>query len=480
MTLSLFPALIDGEDVTTDATLDVIDPATARPFARTMRSGAAEVDAAVNAARKASDDGWRDSSFEQRGRILRRISEGVLKNREELTELESLDTGKPLKQAGADVAAAARYFEFYASVIETLQGETIPGKDGAFVFTDREPFGVTGHIIPWNYPMQISARTIAPALAAGNCCVLKPAEEAPLTPIRLAWIALEAGLPKGVLNVVPGLGEEAGTALSNHQGIDHIAFTGSREVGTIIAQAAAVNIVPVTLELGGKSPNIVFPDADLSVAAPTIVNSIIQNAGQTCSAGSRLLVHASIYDAVVEQVRERLSALTLGPGREDPELGPLISDIQRQRVSRFVNDALANNEGELLTGGAIPETGKAAHGYFFEPTLISRVSAQARIWREEVFGPVLAAAPFDDEVHAVELANGTDYGMISAVWTKDINRVHRLIRTLRTAQIFVNSYGAGGGVELPFGGYKRSGYGREKGVAGLLEYTQLKTVLIKL
>lgn len=480
MTVRQFPGIIEGKEIVTSDTLDVIDPSTAEVCATIIRGGETEIDAAVSAARKASDNGWRHSSFEQRGRILRNISVGIAENRDELTDLESLDTGKPTKQAAIDVAAAARYFEFYASVIETLQGETIPGKDGAFVFTEREPFGVTGHIIPWNYPMQISARTIAPALAAGNCCVLKPAEEAPLTSIRLAQIAIDAGLPKGALNVVPGLGEEAGAALSGHEGIDHVAFTGSREVGTIIARSAAENIVPVTLELGGKSPNIVFPDADLSVAIPTIINSIIQNAGQTCSAGSRLLVHASMYDAVIEEVREGFSKVKIGPGRDDPDLGPLISDVQQRRVSEFVSEAIDANEGEIVIGGGFPDGDNLKQGYFFEPTLISHVSPDAKIWREEVFGPVLAAAPFENEDHAVELANGTDYGMISAVWTKDIERVHRLIRSLRTAQIFVNSYGAGGGVELPFGGYKRSGYGREKGVAGLLEYMQLKTVLIKL
>jgi len=471
-----YPAFIAGRKITTDAWLEVLDPATGSPIAHVARCGAPEVDAAVAAARGASESGWRTSEASERSLLLRAFSAALTNELDDLSHLESLDTGKPLSQAVADVRIAARYFSFYASVVETLRGETIPVRSGAFAYSTREPFGVTAHITPWNYPIQIAARTLAPALAAGNCCVLKPAEEAPLTAIRLAEIALQVGFPAGALNVVPGLGTEAGAALSAHPYIDHLAFTGSRIIGTTVAREAAVNIVPVTLELGGKSPNIVFADADLDAAVPAIINAIIQNAGQTCSAGSRLLVEAGIYSQVIDRVSAAFASLTLGAGTQNPALGPLISAKQHARVTQLVE--AASREARLVCGGGRPASEALASGFFFEPTLFADVPEQSVIWREEVFGPVLAAASFKTEEEAIRLANSTDYGMISALWTQDISRAHRLVPALRSAQVYVNSYGAGGGVELPFGGYKRSGYGREKGVEGLIEYTQLKTVLI--
>jgi aldehyde dehydrogenase (NAD+) len=471
-----WPAFIGGKKVTTGAWLEVLDPATGLPIARVARCGAPEVDAAVAAARDASESGWRTSEPFERSLLLRAFSMALTDQLDELARLESVDTGKPLAQAVADVRVAARYFSFYASVVETLRGETIPVRSGAFAYSAREPFGVTAHITPWNYPIQIAARTLAPALAAGNCCVLKPAEEAPLTAIRLGQIALQVGLPSGVLNVVPGLGIEAGAALSAHSSIDHLAFTGSRMIGTAVAREAAVNIVPVTLELGGKSPNIVFADADLDTAVPAIINAIIQNAGQTCSAGSRLLVEAGIYPGILDRVSAAFAALTLGAGTQNPDLGPLISAKQHARVTQLVE--AARREARLVCGGGRPASEALGAGFFFEPTLFADVPQQSAIWREEVFGPVLAATSFKTEEEAIRLANSTDYGMISALWTQDISRAHRLVPALRSAQVYVNSYGAGGGVELPFGGYKRSGYGREKGVEGLMEYSQLKTVLI--
>jgi aldehyde dehydrogenase (NAD+) len=471
-----FPAIIGGQVFSTGEWLDVVDPATGRPWARTARCRADQVDAAVAAARKASEEGWRSSEPAMRSEVLRAIAQAITGHLDELARLESLDTGKPLAQAIADVQVAARYFSFYASVAETLHGETIPVRKGAFAYSVREPFGVTAHITPWNYPIQIASRTLAPALAAGNCCVLKPAEEAPVSTIRLGQLALQAGLPPGVLNIVPGLGAEAGAFLSAHPGIDHLAFTGSRPVGTLVAREAARNIVPVTLELGGKSPNIVFADADLETAVPTIINAIIQNAGQTCSAGSRLIVERSIYPEVLDRVASGFHRLTLGRGLDNPSLGPLISAKQRNRVMTLAESA--KRDCRLVCGGAPPTQEALANGFFFQPTLFADVSPHSEIWHEEVFGPVLAAASFSDAEEAVRLANSTDYGMISALWTQDISRAHRLIGALRSAQVYVNSYGAGGGVELPFGGYKRSGYGREKGIEGLLGYTQLKTVLI--
>jgi aldehyde dehydrogenase (NAD+) len=318
---------------------------------------------------------------------------------------------------------------------------------------------------------------VAPALAAGNCCVLKPAEEAPLTALRLGELAQEAGFPPGAFNVVPGYGEEAGAALASHPAIDHLAFTGSVAVGRSVAKAAADNTVPVTLELGGKSPNVLFADADLDTALPVIVNSIIQNAGQTCSAGSRLLVEGGIHDAVVEQVADRFGKIKIGAGPDDPDLGPLISARQRQGVEAYVEQG--RREARLVLGGNAPRDELLSGGFFYLPTLFDEAPPQATIAQEEIFGPVLAVGTFDDPAEAAELANATSYGLIAGVWTRDLSKAHFLAREIRAGQVFVNTYGAGGAVELPFGGFKRSGYGREKGFEALLSYTQTKTVAVK-
>jgi aldehyde dehydrogenase (NAD+) len=470
--MSTYTAIIGGERVSPDA-FDDIDPATGRTFATVARCGPAEVDAAVGAARATFETAWRHTLPAERARLMHALADLLRRDHEALARLESQDTGKPLKQAKADATVAARYFEFYANTVESLFGNTIPALQDGLAYTVREPYGVNGHIVPWNYPLQIGGRTIAPALATGNCCVLKPAEEAPLTAIRLGELALEAGFPPGALNVVPGLGEEAGAALAAHPGIDHLAFTGSPEVGALVTKAAADHCVPVTLELGGKSPNIVFADADLDAATPVIVNSIVQNAGQTCSAGSRLLVDERVREPLVAAVAERMRALTLGPGLEDPDLGPIISAPQRDRVAGLVDGA--REDARLVTGGGAP----ARDGYFFEPTLFDGVAPEAAIFRDEVFGPVIAVTPFAGAEEAAALANATPYGLIAAIWTSDVNTAHWLSRELRVGQVYVNTYGAGGGVELPFGGYKRSGHGREKGYDALLAYTQVKSVALK-
>ena len=472
--MTVQPAIIDGRRVMTVGVLDVIDPATGNRLDQTVRGTPAEVDAAVDAARRAAD-GWSHTSYAERSVILRRIGELIRRDADDLTLLESRDTGKPTTQARADVAVAARYFEYYANTMEAFYGDSLPVNGDFLAYTRHEPFGVTGHIIPWNYPLQIGCRTIAPAIAVGNCAVVKPAEDAPLSVIRLGELALEAGLPAGVLNVVPGLGEEAGAALAGHPGIDHLAFTGSVAVGAMVARAAADNVIPVSLELGGKSPNIVFPDADLDTAAPIIVKSMLQNAGQTCSAGSRLLVHADVADRVLTRVAAMLEKVTIDAGIRDPDLGPLISAKQRDRVAAMVDRVCGSGATALVGPGiAVPEA-----GYFFPPTLFGDVDSTAEIAREEVFGPVVAATAFESLEQALDLANGTEFGLIAAVWTKNLDTAHVMAEEIKAGQVYLNTYGAGGGVEYPFGGVKKSGYGREKGFEALAAFCQTKSVILK-
>ena len=468
-------ALIDGKPVATDAEVPVEDPSTGEVMAVTADCGPAEIDAAVRAAAGAAQT-WRRTAVPERARLLRRLAGLIERDSRSLGRLESQQTGKPLRQGLRDAEITVRYFDFYASAVETFYGSAFSLDERTNVQTHWEPHGVTAHIIPWNYPLQILGRSVAPALAMGNCVVLKPAEEAPLTALKIGELAAEAGLPPGALNVVPGYGESAGAALTAHPGIGHISFTGSVEVGRIISHAAADHLIPVTMELGGKSPNILFADADLDRALPVIVNSILQNGGQTCSAGSRLLVQDSIHAAVASKLAEMFGAVRIGPALDDPDLGPLISGPQRDRVTSYVT--AADRGGRIAYGGEPLNGGEFGRGYFFQPTLIDEVAPGSPMFREEVFGPVLAVTPFADADQAVALANGTDYGLVAGVWTTNVTTAQRMIRDVVSGQVFVNTYGASGGVELPFGGFRQSGYGREKGAEGLRGFAQLKTAVI--
>ncbi|MEQ5802963.1 aldehyde dehydrogenase family protein [Halomonas sp. H10-9-1] len=472
-------ALIGGEWVTTPHTLEVETPSYGEVITRIARCQAAEVGAAVQAARQAFSGElgeWASWTARRRSEWLLGFAAAIEADHERLARLECADTGKPMTQARGDITACARYFRFYGGAADKLHGETIPFENDFAVMTLREPYGVCAQIIPWNYPAQIFGRCVAAALAAGNTVVLKPAEDACLSVLRLAELAVEQGLPPGALNLVPGLGHEAGAALSAHPEVDHLSFTGSPETGTLVTQAAAEHHVPVTMELGGKSPQLVFADVDLDAALPFLVRGIIQNAGQTCSAGSRLLVQRSIADRVLERLAERFSALRCDVGEADADCGPLINARQKAKLEARL-EAAARDGIRSLAQGRIAE-GAPAGGHFVAPRVLTDIPAGHEVLREELFGPVLAVQVFDDEAEALSLANATDFGLCAGIWTRDGGRQLRLAKGIRSGQVFVNNYGAAGGIELPFGGVGRSGHGREKGFEGLRSYTRIKTVAL--
>ncbi len=455
------------------ATLPIENPSTGQAMGVIARAGAKDVDAAVAAARAATEGDWGRMTAAERGRILMKMSALVGQRAQALAMIEALDVGKPLHQSLNDAKALARYLEFYAGAPDKLMGHTIPYQDGFTVYTLREPHGVCGIIIPWNYPMQILGRAVGAALAAGNACVVKPAEDASVSTLAFAAIALEAGLPAGALNVVTGLGTEAGAALSEHPGIDHVSFTGSVGTGRRIQAAAARNVIPVTLELGGKSPHIVFEDCDLEAAMPTLVGACMQNAGQTCSAASRVLVQRALYDEVKRRMAEIYRGLVAGPAVASCDLGPLVSGKQKAIVSRYIEWGKA--ELNVAAEGRIREDA-SPEGHFVRATLFSEVPPDHRLAQEEIFGPVQVLIPFEDEAEALRIANGTPYGLVAGVWTRDGARQMRMARRLNVGQVFLNNYGAGGGIELPFGGVGQSGHGREKGFEALYGFTRVKTV----
>jgi aldehyde dehydrogenase (NAD+) len=473
--------IIDGERVgaSDGGTFEVFDPSTGGVLATVAKATKVDVDRAVRSAQAAFEgQAWGGIAPAERGRIMQRIAQALRDQSEALATLESRDNGKPLKQARTDVQVAARYFEFFAGVADKIMGNTIPLGPGYLDYTIREPIGVSAQIVPWNYPIQIGSRGVAPALAAGCTVVLKPSSEAPMTALKLGEIALACGLPPGVLNVVPGTGSDAGVALASHPLINQLTFTGSVDVGVQVAKMAAENVVPVVMELGGKSPNVVFADADLDLAAQGVANAIFQNAGQTCSAGSRLLVEKQAHGALVERLAARAKSMRVGPGVSDPDMGPIISKRQLETIERYVGVGAAEG-AHIAAGGSRPADPALGRGFYFQPTLLDAVSPDMRVAQEEIFGPVLAIIEFDDLDEAAALANRSEYGLVAGIWTRDINKAMSLAARIKSGQVYINTYGAGGGVELPFGGYKKSGYGREKGLESLASYTQVKNVCVK-
>jgi acyl-CoA reductase-like NAD-dependent aldehyde dehydrogenase len=452
------------------------DPCTGDVLARTAEAGAADVDDAVRAARRAFEDPrWRDMDAADRGALLWRIADGIEARADALLALEVLNNGKPIREAKFDLRQTIDAFRYFAGWTTKLQGDTIPVRGNVLNYTLREPIGVVGAIIPWNFPLEMAAWKVAPALACANTVVLKPAEQTPLTALELAVIAHEAGLPPGVLNVLPGFGETAGAALVAHADVDKIAFTGSTAVGRIIMREAAATLKHVSLELGGKSPNLVLADADMEAAARGAFSAIFYNAGQTCTAGSRLLVHESVKDELVSRLVERARGMV--PGEPlDPKrrLGPLISEAQLRRVLDYVETG--KHEGaSLLVGGERLDHG----GHWLAPAVFDGVDPDATIAREEIFGPVLAVLPFHDEDEAVALANRTEYGLAAGLWTRDVKKAHRIARRLRAGTVWINTYHPLDAAS-PFGGYKQSGHGRELGAYALDLYTQVKSVWVDL
>ena len=458
-------------------TFPVYDPSTEEVIAQVASSNAEDTDKAVKAARAAFDSGpWPATTAQDRGRILFRLAEKIRQNAVQLSELECRNTGKPIVEAEFDIADVATCFEYYGGLANKVTGNVNPVPANALSFTMREPIGVAGQIIPWNYPLLMAAWKLAPAISAGCTCVLKPAEQTPLTALEFANWFEEAGLPPGVINIVNGFGETAGAAIVAHPNVDKIAFTGSAAIGKIIVKSAADTLKRVTLELGGKSPNIFFPDADWEAAVDGALFGVFINQGEVCSAGSRILVEKKIYPKFVEAMAEKAKRIKLGaPLERDTKMGPLVSKEQYDRVSSYLE--VGKKEAKVAIGGGRPK--QFGKGYYVEPTIFYDVQNSARIAREEIFGPVASVIPFDGESEAIRIANDTPYGLAAAVWTRDIYKAFRVVKSLRAGIIWVNhmqpTY-----VEAPWGGYKQSGFGRELGPWGLEEYLETKQVFVNL
>jgi phenylacetaldehyde dehydrogenase len=473
--------LIDGEwvDAAAGETFQSINPATEEPLAEVAHGREEDVDRAVRAARAAFGEGapWRRMTPSERGRIIHRIGDAILDHADEFALLESLDNGKPVKAArSADVRSAADLFHYMSGWATKIEGNTIPiSAPGEYLaYTRREPVGVAGQIIPWNFPLVMAAWKLGPALAAGCTVVLKPAEQTPLSALRLGQLMLEAGLPKGVVNIVTGYGD-AGAAIAAHPDVDKVAFTGSTAVGKLIVKAAAGNLKKVTLELGGKSPNVVYADADMRVAIRGAANGIFYNNGQCCQAGSRLYIERPVFDEVLEGVAEQAKKIKLGPGTEsDTTMGPLISDEQFDKVLGYLESGQQQGAEAVVGGGRHGD-----RGYFVQPTILTNTTPDMTVVREEIFGPVVAAIPFDDPEQLVPAANDTNYGLAAGVFTRDLSKAHRTAARLRAGTVWVNCYHVSDAA-MPFGGYKESGWGREMGHDALENYLETKSVIARL
>ena len=469
--------LIDGQWVDGTKAFDTINPATGEVLTQVAEAAASDVDRAVEAARRAFDGkggAWRKMAASERGRLIWRLADLVEKHIEELAELETLDNGKPIFESrNVDMPMVIDVLRYYAGWATKIHGETVNTLDSAFTYTLREPVGVVGLIIPWNFPLLLASWKLGPALACGNTIVLKPAEQTPLTTLRLGELAIEAGIPNGVLNIVTG-GPETGKAIVRHPGIDKIAFTGSTAVGKEIMRSAADTLKRVTLELGGKSPNIVFADADTDGAVKGAINGIFYGQGEVCNAGSRLFVESKVQDEFLEKLVTRAKKMIPGdPLDPKTRMGAMVSQEQMQTVLGYIE--AGKKEGAKLMAGGSRVSVDGGRGFFIEPTVFGGVSNEMKIAQEEIFGPVLATLKFDDVEEVLELANRSQYGLAAAVWTRDVKKAHQVSRQLRAGTVWINTYGLMDAA-LPFGGYKSSGFGRELGQAALEHYTEIKTV----
>ena len=478
-----YQLFIDGKwvDAESGKTFTTPNPATGQTLAEVAEADKADVEKAVAAARRAFEGKWSRMSARDRGRLLYKLAQLIEENSKELAALETADNGKPIRESQyVDLPQVAENFEYFAGYATKIEGETIPVPGQMFNYTLREPLGVCGQIIPWNFPLLMAAWKLAPALAAGNTVVLKPAEQTPVNAMELGKLIQEAGFPDGVVNIVPGYGETAGAALAAHPGIDKIAFTGSTEVGKMIARAAADNLTKVSLELGGKAPNIVFADANLDQAVNGAMMGIFFNQGQVCCAGSRLFLSEEIKDEFLDRFKEKAQKIKVGnPMDATTHMGPQVSEEQLDRIKGYVD--IAREEGaNVLTGGCPPALeGDFQRGYFFQPTIFSEVKNQMRVAQEEIFGPVTSVITFKDEEDLIKQANETIYGLSAGIWTNDITRAHRFAREIKAGVVWINTFNMFNAAS-PFGGYKQSGYGREMGKHALELYTQVKSVWVDL